>query len=216
MIELVLTIEEEFDIYISDTIIEKMLTPRDYVDYIIEERTKQIEAGYTSQKGFYKLRKIFIKELGLQRKNIRPSTKLNILLNPNLKQSWKKLNLLFTGHLLPLQLSTIQKISVFSINFFISIFLLVNYTWDMALFFFFLNYPIIYFITLKLFANTLPKNQDQVSSLIRFLGYSKKLNTYNNYMSVSEKVLEICIEQFGVSANEITLDSHFIEDLKVC
>ena len=41
LVELAMTVEEEFDISISDAILESIATPQDYADYIYKEYQKK-------------------------------------------------------------------------------------------------------------------------------------------------------------------------------
>jgi len=224
LVELAIAIEIEFGIYIPDAKLEEILTPRDYVEYIIEENRKQTEKGYTFQKGFYKLRKIFINDLGLKREDIKPCSKLEVILQPNIRESWKKLNKALDKKLNyhPLQLNKIGNIVIvvllmiitFFINQYEPIELIFSQILGVLIFLFILG--VFFSIILRpIFGKRVPSYLQDFTSLLRFLGYSKRLYiSGKHYGYVSEKVLEICIEQLGV--DEITLDSHFGDDLGIC
>ena len=225
LVELALAIEIEFDIHIPDAKLEEILTPRDYVEYIVEEHKRKIEKGYTFQKGFYKLRRIFIEELGLKREDIKPCSKLEVLLQPNIRKSWKKLNKALdkklhyhtlyinkTGNMVILGLLTL-------IAFFMNQNDSIEFTFPAlfgALMFLSIWGTFFSIILRPIFGKKVPSYLKTISSLLCFLGYTQRTYTsHKNYGYVAERVLEISIEQLGVSSDEITLDSHFVDDLGV-
>jgi len=224
-VELALAVEIEFGIAIPDAKLEKIMTPRDYVQYIIEEHKRQYEKGNTYQKGFYKLRRILIEELGLKREDIKPYSKLELLLKQNIRKSWKKLNKALDKklHYHPLRINKIGNIIIGGLLVIIA--LLINHNepieFTSSAIFGVLIFLTLwaYFFTIILrpvFGKRVPSYLQDVASLLKFLGYSKRLYTsHKHYGYVAEKVLEICIEQLGVSPDEITLDSHFVDDLGV-
>ena len=223
LVELAIAIEIEFDIVIPDAKLEEISTPRDYVEYILEEKKRQQEAAYTFQKGFHKLRKILIDDLGLKREDIKPCSKLEVLLQPNIRKSWKKLNKALDKklHYHTLYINKIGKIVLFALLMIIAFFMNQhepierNISQIIGIVIFLFIWGVFFSIILRpIFGKRVPSYLKNISSLLFFLGYRKRIySSHKSYGYVSETVLEICIEQLGVSPDEITLDSHFVDDL---
>ena len=208
LVELVLVVEEEFDIIISDGTLENMRTPQDYADYIYDEYQK-IDAGRcSSQVGFYKIRKLFIDEFNCKREELKPDTKLEDIFTDNIREEWRHLNELLDNRLkwYPLKL----KAKYHLIAFFIA--LIIGFISQCSIIFL-VVWIILGLVFRKYMASIAP--MDKLSSLIRFTNESNARTKYKTKDEILDKVIEISIEELGLSPSEISASSRYIEDLGV-
>jgi len=214
IVELVLRVEDEFDINLPDSDLEVLKTPADLAWYIHTKLCKQREEAKTPQRGFYILRKILMQEFGFKREQLRPSTKLQDLFKDDVRRNWKRLDKLFSYSLPSLALTPKEHIEVFILDSILPLYLLLSTgEWDIALFFFFILYPIILFVYKKFFATKIPKRCERLSSLLRYIDYSKRLNRYNDYGDILNRIIEISAEELGISQEKIKPNSRYVEDL---
>lgn len=117
IVELILAIEDEFDIVISDATLEQMQTPQDFADYISNEYLLKELNGCSSQRGFYKIRKLLIDEFSIKKEDIKPYTPLQYLLQNDIRKKWKKLNKLLDNklHHYPLSINKEGNITIFTL-----------------------------------------------------------------------------------------------------
>jgi len=215
-VELALRVEEEFDISLPDAKLENVKTPLDLAWYIHFELCEQREKGYSPQRGFYKLRELLMAEFSFKKNDLSPNTKIAELFKGDIRKKWKQLNKLFSNTLPSLVLNKKEHLGIFILNVFIAFLVyFIEKEWDLGLFFFFINYPILLFVYQNLFATTIPKRYKNLSSLLHLIGYSKQLHRYNNYDDILDKVIEISIDELGLATKEITPNSRYIEDLGI-
>ncbi len=95
-VELLLALEEEFGIEIPDNARSQMTTVGDVYDWI----RKQVGANPNeclSQHVFYQMRNALVKNYGLERGKVKPSTKITDLISePELEEGWPFLELFIT------------------------------------------------------------------------------------------------------------------------
>ena len=91
-VEMIMAVEEEFGVEISDADAEKMRTPRDLIDGLVAKLAK-VQAGVCrSQQAFYKLRRVLCAQTGQPRKTVTPATPLADLLPVDMRDpAWQKL-----------------------------------------------------------------------------------------------------------------------------
>ena len=92
-VELVMAVEEEFGLEISDADAEKLRTPRDLIDVVCTKMADVKPGGVCqSQHAFYKLRRALCTQTGQPRKTITPATRLADLLPADMRNpAWQKL-----------------------------------------------------------------------------------------------------------------------------
>lgn len=210
LVELAMTVEEEFDISISDAILESIATPQDYADYIYKEYQKKDSLKCSSQIGFYKIRKLFMKEFNCKREELTPDTKLEEIFSENIREDWVKLNRLLDNKLkyYSLKLSSLWQISAFFISVLPGIIFKSG-------FFFFLIWAILFIVFRYFFASKPPASVDKLSSLIKFVGESNARSKYNTKEKILHKIIEISIVVLEVSASEISSKSRYAQDFGV-
>ena len=215
MVELALQIEEEFDIYISDTTLEQMKTPKDIADFIGDE---YLLNRYTSssQVGFYRVRKLLVDEFNLNPKAIKPTTTLDTLFKDNTQERWKRLTSILDEGFIDYPLELNPSISWMGFIFMVAMFqfLTIDFTTGEKLLSFILTIPLYVTLLIMLrakFGSKIPSELREVSSLIKFLGESDSATKYTHSVSIMEKVIELSAKQFGVETYEISYHTKFIE-----
>ena len=209
MCELVLSVEEEFDIYISDDTWVELQTPQDVADYIYDEYLQNKTLGCPSQVGFYRVRKLLMEEFDIEREKITPTAKLQDLFQENIKTKWKKLNDLFDNKLLYLRLSNYIKALAFIFIATLSQYFIDDLATSFLCILF--TYPLFLLILRPMLAKKVPSELEQVSSLIKFKGQSNAMTKYEHPTSIMEKVIELTAEQFSVDPSRIFNRTKFIE-----
>lgn len=82
-VELVMAVEDAFDIQITDADAEKMITPRHVIDFVLGKVTTTTATVCLTQRAFNILRKSLIHQCGMKRSQIAPNDKLSKLLVKN-------------------------------------------------------------------------------------------------------------------------------------
>lgn len=75
-VEIVMKVEETFDITIADKEAEKCLTPGQLIDLVMNKVGRTDHAACLTQRAFHRLRASLMERLGLKRNQIRPETRL--------------------------------------------------------------------------------------------------------------------------------------------
>jgi len=215
-VEIILQVEDEFDINLPDSDMEDLRTPADLAWYIHTKLWEQRCEAKNPQKGFYILRKMLMEEFGFKKKQLRPNTKLQVLFKDDIRKNWKRLNRLFSYSLPSLALTPKEHIGVLILNSILPAFIYFSIgDWGLALFFFLIFYPILLFIYMNIFATKIPKRCEKLSSLLRYIDYSKKLNRYTTFETILNKVIEISAKELGIAREKIEPNSRYVEDLGV-
>ncbi|HAW52260.1 MAG TPA: hypothetical protein DCX54_08035 [Flavobacteriales bacterium] len=215
-LELIMAIEEEFKIAITEEESNKIETPNHLTDLVFSKLKKSSQEVCPSQHGFYKVRKTLIKHLNVHRNEVRAETNLADLIHKkSRKKIWK--NLLFTlsnGQTVyaPLTRPKWIKISilVFTLGAFIAAMPLTGYEIILSLIFALGCWALFVFLT-SFMRNEFPPNFQKVKDLIRIAG-SLESKTWTR-AEVYNRVKAMIIEQLGVKEEDVSPDSHFINDL---
>lgn len=86
-VEIVMKVEETFDITMADPEAEKCLTPGHVIDLVMRKVGRADHATCLTQRAFHRLRASFVNRLGLKRSQVRPETRLvELLPRPARKQ----------------------------------------------------------------------------------------------------------------------------------
>jgi len=226
-VNLALRIEEEFNIYIPNEAFEEIRTPTDIAGFIHDEYVIKNYAQCSSQVGFYKIRKMLIDEFSLKREDIKPSTYLAKLFKNDIRKNWRKLNRLLEKKLAPYPLELTKRVFksllIITLTMGIALFYLQFYVEKYSFFeSLFLTTILTQFIWILLsnigqyfFGKVIPVELAQTFNLIRFTEENHKINKYNNYENILDKVIEISIDELGLDPSEIHEDSDYVDDLGV-
>lgn len=85
-VEIVMAVEDAFDIQIEDSAAAKMLTPRVLIDYVMGKVTTTTTSVCLTQRAFNLLRRSLIRHCDLKRSQISPSTSLPSLMHRKLRR----------------------------------------------------------------------------------------------------------------------------------
>ena len=219
MVELVLAIEEEFDIVISDALLEEAKTPKDLADIIYSIYQSKDKDRCSSQVGFYKLRRIVQEHFKYPKDKLKPTTKLQDIFQNDIKKNWKKFNKLLETHQ-RLELNKTGTI-VLIISILVIEIMLCSYVNNIAdilicIVFIPLWYGFGYTLLYPFFATVIPSKYETLSDWIRFVNESKAIKRYPTYQSILDKVISISIIELGLSKDEITPQSRYVQDLGIC
>lgn len=206
LVELAMSVEEEFDIVISDATLESIRTPQDYADCIYDEYQNINSYKCSSQVGFYKIRKLFIEAFNCKRKELKPDTKLEDLFTNHRREKWRRLNELLDDKLRwhPLKLEGKYHLVIFIMSLFSGLV-------SQCVILFFIVWTILYLVSKKYFATIIPVRN--LSSLVRFTDESNAKTKYETKDEILEKIIEISIEELDISLSKISPDSKYVEDL---
>lgn len=94
LVELVVAVEERFEIEIPDTDASELATPRQLIDYLVTclNANSVASAQCYSQLGFHRVRRAILDLTALPRSLMRPSTPLDVIFPTNERRSlWPKL-----------------------------------------------------------------------------------------------------------------------------
>jgi acyl carrier protein len=92
-VEFVLATEEAFQIAIPDTDAEKLLTPRDVVDYVYARVGSGPDFGCLEQRAFYRLRRASMRLFQTERSAIKPATRWEAVLpTRDTRHNWRLLH----------------------------------------------------------------------------------------------------------------------------
>ncbi|RLA75230.1 MAG: hypothetical protein DRG30_04660 [Epsilonproteobacteria bacterium] len=216
LVELVLEVEDEFDIYLPDEDMECLITPDDLATYIFNKFKRDSDGKCGSQVAFYKLRKLFIENFENKREELVPNANLEELLGDNIQVKWKRLQGLLGNKIYPTSLELSKKENLILLYFSIAVgAIFYYYNKDLiatipitVISFFALFFLLSYFI-----GKEVPKRYKKLSSLIKYMDNNAISNIYNTKEKVLKKVIEISSEQLGIPIGEIKPHSRYVEDL---
>ncbi len=91
-VELVMRFEEAFEISIPDSVVERLVTPKDVIDFISTQVPTTHESSCLTQRAYYFLRRHFIQHFQIKRTWFRPEQSLDLLLPLETRKAvWKEL-----------------------------------------------------------------------------------------------------------------------------
>lgn len=218
-IELLLAIEDEFQIAITDEEAIQSETPAKLVD-VVYSKLRQTELDVCpSQHGFYKIRKIIMDKLKIPRKTIKPDTPLSELIQiKNRKKYWSAILFELSGRqtgFASLQRPRWVKLAIYLIIPMIALPVLLNLTYysiDLSLIATGALIPLLTLLTIPM-KYEFPANFRSVKDLVKIIGTLQtkawdKDEVYN-------KIKKIISKQLGIKEEDIKPDSRFVKDLGV-
>jgi acyl carrier protein len=214
-VDLIISIEDEFQIVISDEEAFKCETPNLLTDLVYSKLRQSELDACPSMHGFYIVRKILMEQLTIPREKIKPETPLTELINKtNRDLLWKRLlSTLSMGEAIhaPLEKPRWIKIVILISSLIVFVlFLSITESAVFAILAAIFNSMILNTATLW-FQSEFPKNFQTVKDLIRIVTTLetkvwKREQVYN-------RVKMLVAEQLGLKDEDISPDSHFIKDL---
>ena len=221
-VELVLEVEEEFEITINDADAEQLRTPRQLAAYVFARlQNAQVgEGACLSQAAFYRLRKVLVSQFKVARRSVRPDSALADLLPGDLRRQWRVLGKAIGGKGFPsLRCSQqLRALLIYAVPFGVPIALLLAVFSGNAS----INLWAILFLFIALFLGSAFLN-DWAGSEIHpeyrrvdaLIPYVKLLPSAVPWTpeSVLRRVIQISSEQIGIPIEKIEPDHDFIVDL---
>jgi acyl carrier protein len=87
-VEMVMAIEEAFDIQIEDSEAEKLVTPRMVIDCVLSKVAVANSTACLTQRAFNLFRKALLRDGGLKRSDITPGARLSLLIPKTHRTGW--------------------------------------------------------------------------------------------------------------------------------
>lgn len=212
-VELVMAFEEEFGIHIDDDDAANCATPDDVADYVYS-RVRQTEADpCLSQKGFYKLRKLIVKEFNRNRNEIKPNSNLQDFLGNDIRGNWARLKNSIGVKDFPLLQRT--KLFIVGVVFIVpaaivSPLIYKQVPLELVLIFYSILAILSNAVTLKR-GKTIPNKFKTVGSLVPYVECSK--STVWDKEMLLKRIIEITSLQLGIPVEKINKNSHFVHEL---
>lgn len=217
-LELIMAIEEEFQIAITEEESSKIETPNNLTDLVFSKLRKSSQEVCPSQHGFYTVRKTLIKHLSVQRNEVGVETNLSELIpSKSRKKIWK--NLLFTlsnGQTVDVPLTRPKWIKILILVLFLVAFstamFQTGYEISLSLVFSLGCLALLVILTsFSFMRNEFPPNFQKVKDLIRIVG-SLESRVWSR-PDVYDRVKAIIVKRLGVKEEEVFPNSHFVNDL---
>jgi acyl carrier protein len=218
-VELVMAVEEEFKIAISDSDAEQCVTVGRLVDLVHARLRHTAQEPCPSQHGFYIVRRQLMNVLGVTRAQIKPETRLDDLIGKkNRRERWRDLVESLTDKQTrwpALVRPTAINVVVFGVLPAATCIGLAVFTW--------LPFPLAFFAAVAVgfigacltvpFKCEFPHSFCHVQDMIKF---TKTLDSRIwSKEEVFQKVRAITVEQLGVKESQVTLEARFVDDLGV-
>ena len=218
MVELVLVIEDEFDIYMADEEWENLSTPDDIAAHIYDRYQKSDSDKCSSQVAFYQLRNLLLKNFDLEQKDIQPHSKTEDILKGDMRKNWHKLNELLGNKLYPRYLE-LQEL-VWWKHIVIIIPITAMLLWLSGNLIFSIPIALILYSILRglisvYFGIIIPQRYQKLSSLLKYLDDCGTLSPYKTKEKILKRVIELSSEELCIPIDQIRRDFKYVDDLGV-
>ncbi len=218
MVELVLVIEDEFDIYMADEEWENLSTPDDIAAHIYDRYQKSDSDKCSSQVAFYQLRNLLLKNFDLEQKDIQPHSMTEDILKGDMRKNWHKLNELLGNKLYPRYLE-LQEL-VWWKHIVIIIPITAMLLWLSGNLIFSIPIALILYSILRglisvYFGIIIPQRYQKLSSLLKYLDDCGTLSPYKTKEKILKRVIELSSEELCIPIDKIRRDSKYVDDLGV-
>lgn len=214
-VELVLALEEEFEVTIDDRDAANLTTPRKVADYILSRlETVSDNAGRClSQTGFYRIRSVLMSHFGARRSDVRLESPVQAFLGDDARQNWRVLKeAIGASHLPGLKC---QPHVHFSITLGVPVIMAIcilqagGPLWA-AVLALPISWVVAHGITDRL-GNLVPPSFATIRALVPYAGIANRTEWSQEY--VLQRVLQITSVQLGIPLEKILPDHHFVDDL---
>jgi acyl carrier protein len=220
-VELVMAVEEEFQIAISDSESNECTTVGKLVELVHSRLRHSSKDPCPSQHSFYLARQKLIDLLHVQRNEIKPDTNLEeIFPKKNRKNLWKEVTTsmsegeFFRGRLDRPKWMSYSSFPAFLLLPCAILKFLYGFPFTLALISSLPIYVVLEWATRRLFSVEFPDGMSKVKDLIKLV---KSLDSKTwTKEDVFIKIRTITAEQLGIDASLVTLDAKFVDDLGLC
>ena len=217
-VELIMAVEEEFKIAISDSDEEKCVTVGKLVDLVYSQLRHSSHEPCASQHGFYIVRRHLLDTFGLRRVEIKPETRLDALIGKaSRRERWRDLGVSLAEDtkrwpalVRPKWMTILLSLLVVGSCLCLVVFTRLPFV---GAFFAAVIIGIMGACLTIPFKREFPTRFSRVQDLAQFIAtldagvWSKD--------EVFQKVRAITVEQLGVKESQVTLEAKFLDDLGV-
>ena len=214
-VELLMAIEEDFELAIPDGDAEKLCTPNDIADYLMQRLGSPTDTkpySCLSQRQFYQLRRALMQEFGITRRQIRRQTPLHRLL-PHPRTQWRQLSKAVDGSLPWLECAGPAKWLLNSVPLLTTALLLhagIPPGWTAALAL--LCWGMAWIFIGPRLADRIPMTAT-VGSITSYVALPDRKNW--SRQEILQRVMVITSEQLSIKLEQIRPEHRFVEDLGV-
>jgi hypothetical protein len=214
-VELVLALEEEFEVAIDDHDAVELKTPRKVASYIFArlDPVSENRGRCLTQAAFYRVRFVLMEHFGARRNDVRLDSSIQSFLRDDLRQSWRVLRKAIGASHLPGLRSKSHLYFPITLGLpagaALSI-LLAGGPLSSAAFVF----PVVWLLARGVAAqlgNLVPPTLKTVGSLVPYVGIPKQAEWTED--EVLQRVLQITSVKLGIPLEKIGGDHRFVEDL---
>ncbi|HZX31307.1 MAG TPA: hypothetical protein VFF03_08160 [Rhodocyclaceae bacterium] len=214
-VELLLAVEEEFDIAIDDADAAALLTPRMLADYVVAclGNGDQKKSRCLTQAGFYRIRSVLVRQFGASRNAVRPDSPIEVFLDGSPRTQWRKLQKAIDATQLPglecrKWVAYPMQIGLPTAG------LIVLYAagapgWTLVAGAFVLWFAAA--IATDRLGDIVPENLRTVGALAPYVRVGDRQEWSRDY--VLQRVMQITAQQLGIPLEKILPDHHFVRDL---
>ena len=103
-VELVLAVEDEFEVAIEDSAAPGLVTPRLLANYVLDRlggKLRGDEGRCLSQSAFYRIRSALVRQFGASRNEVRPDSRIEAFLRGDIRRQWAELRTAIDATQLP-------------------------------------------------------------------------------------------------------------------
>lgn len=214
-VELVLSVEEEFEIGIDDADAINITTPRILADYVVSRLGTQCadNGRCLSQAAFYRIRSVLVKQFGARRKDVQPTSPLDRFLKNNMRRQWHELASAVEATQLPglqCRKSIYYPLTLGAPLLVSALLLLGNFPLAIVL----VAFPVLWLasnIVADRMADQLPSSLRTIGDLVPYVRTPRQEDWSPDY--VLQRVIQITALQLGIPIEKIHPDHHFVKDL---
>lgn len=214
-VELVLSVEEEFEIGIDDADAANLTTPGILADYVVSrlQNMGSIKGRCLSQAGFYRIRATLVRQFGASRKAVHPDSPVQKFLNGNIRRQWGELKTAINATRLPglrCKKRIYYPIALGMPAVFATLLFLGGAPGWALLLALFVPWVAGHMIADKM-GDVVPGNLGTIGALVPYVRLSNQAEWTRDY--VLQRVIQITALQLGVPIERIHPDHHFVKDL---
>jgi acyl carrier protein len=214
-VELVLSVEEEFEIGIDDADVANLTTPRMLADYVVFRLgALSLHKGRClSQAAFYRIRSVLVKQFGVLRKDVHPASPIDQLLKGDIRRQWLSLIAAAGATQVPrlqCKKSIYYPITLGVPSVFAVLLLLGGFSLWGLLVAFFVLWIAANIVTARM-ADMVPSDVSTIGALVPYVRAANREDWSRDY--VLQRVIHVTAAQLGIPAEEIHPDHQFVKDL---
>lgn len=214
-VELMLSVEEEFEIDIDDADAANLLTPRMLADYVVSRlRTLGGASGRCrSQCAFYRIRSVLVRQFAVMRKDVHPASPLDLFLTGDKRHQWRELTTAIGARHLPRLRCKTHIYYPLTLGLPLAAAVLLLY-WGLPVWIPLVAFAGVWVVAYSVadrLANVLPSTVSTVGALVPYVPVPNREDWSRD--DVLQRVIQLTAVQIGVPVEKIQPDHHFVKDL---